>query len=190
MVASPKIAIRRVKGTFHLGDGMIFNVSQLMKEPSGSCRTFQIDQDHLLIDGVSITRILGGVKLLRTDMGVWVSAKLDSEVKCSCSRCLADHVQCVNIIIEEECFSLDESDMISCEYGDNNEESFCIAENQILDISDAVGQYFELNAPMNPVCGEGCKGICLTCGFNLNERTCECNKVQREQQSGEFLRVC
>ena len=168
---------------------MIFNVSQLMKEPSGSCRTFQINQEHLLIDGVSINQILGDVKLLRTDMGVWVSAKLDSEVKCSCSRCLADHVQCVNIIIEEEFFSLDELDMASCEYGDNDEENFCIAENQILDISDAVRQYFELNAPMNPVCGEGCNGICLTCGLNLNERTCTCYKVQIEQRSSEFLRA-
>jgi len=168
---------------------MIFNVSQLMREPSGSCRTFQINQELLLIDGVSINQILGDVKLLRTDMGVWVSAKLDSEVKCSCSRCLADHVQCVNMTIEEEVFSLDELDMVSCESGDNNEENFCIAENQILDISEAVRQYFELNAPMNPVCGEGCKGICVTCGLNLNERTCECQKVQRKQQVGKSLRV-
>ena len=28
--------------------------------------------------------------------------------------------------------------------------------------------------PFAPLCGKDCKGLCQTCGENLNERTCEC----------------
>ncbi len=31
-----------------------------------------------------------------------------------------------------------------------------------------------LALPLNPVCSQGCKGLCATCGIDLNESSCDC----------------
>jgi len=33
-----------------------------------------------------------------------------------------------------------------------------------------------LNLPMKHLCAKDCKGICQTCGTNLNRGECDCNK--------------
>jgi uncharacterized metal-binding protein YceD (DUF177 family) len=30
--------------------------------------------------------------------------------------------------------------------------------------------------PMKPLCKEDCKGICASCGANLNDDSCECHE--------------
>ena len=167
---------------------MIFNVSQLMKEPSGSCRAFQVDKGHILIGDLHISRVLGNVSLLRTDQGIWVSARLDSEVRCTCGRCLKEHLQPIRMTIEEE-FLRQVNSTTGASRSDDRTESFYIDELQVLDISEAVRQYSELNIPMNPVCHEGCAGICPSCGLNLNDGTCECDKTPRDQRWGELLEL-
>jgi uncharacterized protein len=34
-----------------------------------------------------------------------------------------------------------------------------------------------LDLPLAPLCEEGCKGLCVTCGANLNEGACSCPPV-------------
>ena len=167
---------------------MIFNVSQLIKEPSGSRRTFQVNQAQILVDEAHTSRVLGTVRLLRTDQGIWVSARLDSEVQCTCSRCLKEHVQPIRMTIEEE-FLPRVSSTTGAVLPDDRAENFYIDELQVLDISEAVQQYSELSIPMKPVCHEGCAGICLACGLNLNDGTCECDKEPRDQRWGELLEL-
>jgi len=37
-----------------------------------------------------------------------------------------------------------------------------------------VGASFDLALPMKPLCREDCRGLCASCGANLNEETCDC----------------
>lgn len=43
-----------------------------------------------------------------------------------------------------------------------------------LDIDQLVRDELLLNLPMKVLCDEDCKGICNSCGVNLNHETCEC----------------
>lgn len=45
-----------------------------------------------------------------------------------------------------------------------------------LDIDELAESNIILNLPMKHLCKEGCKGLCPTCGRNLNEGECECGK--------------
>ena len=167
---------------------MFFNVSQLMKEPSGSRRVIQVDQKHALIDNAHTSRVRGTVNLLRTDTSIWVSANLDSGMQCACNLCLKEYDQPIHMTIEEEYFPQGVSAPGANLSGDG-EETFHIDEHHILDMSEALRQYSELSLPMKPVCREGCAGICLTCGVNLNEATCECDKTPRDGRWGELLEL-
>jgi uncharacterized protein len=42
-----------------------------------------------------------------------------------------------------------------------------------LDVTDDVRQEILLSFPVKFLCRENCRGLCLKCGANLNERSCE-----------------
>lgn len=45
-----------------------------------------------------------------------------------------------------------------------------------LDLSGIMFEELMLNLPMVPMCSEDCKGLCLSCGVDLNLDQCECHK--------------
>ena len=83
---------------------MIFNVSQLLKEPAGFARAFTVDEALPFQEFGNESRIVGDVRMLRTDVGIWVEAKLSSHVRCSCSRCLLEFDQPVELDVQEYLF--------------------------------------------------------------------------------------
>lgn len=44
-----------------------------------------------------------------------------------------------------------------------------------IDISKAISDAFLLNRPMKLLCKSDCKGLCVHCGINLNDKTCDCS---------------
>ena len=156
---------------------MHFNVSQLLKESSGSARSYSVDEDVTSPDHASVRRVTGSVRMLRTDLGVWVSADLESNMACACSLCLAECEQRTTVVIEEEFFP--RVDLISgsrLNPADFPEDSFHIDEQHILDLTEVVREYLLLSTPMKPLCRDDCAGMCMACGANLNEASCDCDK--------------
>ena len=43
-----------------------------------------------------------------------------------------------------------------------------------LDTNPLLIEHVHLGVPMKPLCSEGCRGLCASCGKNLNTETCEC----------------
>jgi uncharacterized protein len=52
-------------------------------------------------------------------------------------------------------------------------EAFEIVGDQV-DLGEVVREVVLLDAPSTPLCRPDCKGLCLTCGANLNEEQCGC----------------
>ncbi|MBI3324624.1 MAG: DUF177 domain-containing protein [Candidatus Omnitrophica bacterium] len=50
--------------------------------------------------------------------------------------------------------------------------SYATQPSDVLDITDDIRQEIILAYPMIPVCQESCKGLCPTCGQNLNVASC------------------
>ena len=44
-----------------------------------------------------------------------------------------------------------------------------------IDVHALLQEQFYLALPMKPLCQDGCRGLCVQCGTNLNEGACECS---------------
>jgi uncharacterized protein len=47
-----------------------------------------------------------------------------------------------------------------------------------IDLSNYIREQVAISLPVKVVCTEDCKGLCTTCGVNLNNDCCECDKDQ------------
>jgi len=46
--------------------------------------------------------------------------------------------------------------------------------NETLDLGELMHEQFVLALPMKPLCSDACRGLCPSCGTNLNKGTCDC----------------
>jgi uncharacterized protein len=44
-----------------------------------------------------------------------------------------------------------------------------------IDLTDDIREEIILEYPMIPLCSEGCKGLCISCGGDLNQGPCSCH---------------
>lgn len=99
--------------------------------------------------------------------------RLEGKVKIGynvpCDRCASELKRDMTIKVFEQL--VDEGKVLS--EGNNNDDHFTVEGNQ-LDIGRIITEYILLYMPMNHLCSERCKGICLKCGQNLNETDCKC----------------
>lgn len=51
---------------------------------------------------------------------------------------------------------------------------------QRIDLQEMLREQLILSIPMQPLCSEGCQGLCQVCGQNLNVRRCGCEEVKTE----------
>lgn len=50
--------------------------------------------------------------------------------------------------------------------------------HDFIDLSDVISEQLQLQVPFQPLCKEGCKGICHNCGADLNQGRCACAKIK------------
>ncbi len=153
---------------------MQINVAQLLREPIGSIRDYQINEVADISGDGKGYQIQGKVNLLRTQRGILAKCVLSTEVELTCSRCLSPFRYPLNLNCEEE--YLPTVDVASGAPLPLPEEAsaFTIDEHHILDITEAIRQYTLLATPMKPLCYKDCAGLCPNCGHNLNQGHCGC----------------
>jgi uncharacterized protein len=151
---------------------MQINVSGLLKSALGSKLDYRVS-DVVNILGADCP-VQGEVWLTRTDRGILVKARLNTEVKVTCGRCLGVFSYPLPVNFEEEYFPV--IDVVSGSSLPLPDEPGCftIDEHHILDLTEAVRQYALLAIPMKPLCRQDCAGLCPTCGRNLNQGSCDC----------------
>ena len=170
------------------GAEMLVNVSQLLREPSGFTRVYEVDEEVALAGENIDCPITGNVTLMRTDDGIWVSALLDAVMLGSCSRCLVDIRKAVHLEIEEEFLpEVDVKTGARIHSPRDFDENFYIDQSHVLDLTEAVNQYIYMGTSMKPMCRLDCKGLCMTCGVNRNEGECECDQTPRDPRWGALL---
>ena len=159
---------------------MLYNVSQLLMEPTGSTRRFQLDEPMALPggapDGPAVGRATGAVRLLRTHHGLLVNATVDVQVTSTCARCLAACDRLSTLALEEECYpTVDPSTGRNMSPPDESEGVVHIDPRQMLDLSDVLRQYLLAGEPLKILCRDDCPGLCPECGADLNTEKCKCD---------------
>jgi DUF177 domain-containing protein len=50
-------------------------------------------------------------------------------------------------------------------------------DDEVIDLGQLMREQFYLALPMKPLCSDACKGLCPSCGTNLNRDTCTCERT-------------
>ena len=165
---------------------MLYNVSQLLMEPTGSTRRFQWEGPVSGgIEGSGGGRANGSVRLLRTHHGLLVNGVVEVEVAAACGRCLMDFVRATTVTLEEECYpTIDPSTGRRMAPPDEAEGVLHIDTRQMLDLSDVLRQYLLTSEPLKILCRDDCQGLCPECGADLNMEKCNCTSTPVDPRWG------
>jgi uncharacterized protein len=146
-----------------------FNVAQLLREEVGARREYAFAEEALpLDDEMTLRQIEGHVRFTRTVSGV-----LGQEMPCM--RCLNPSQQVIEAHFRDEFHSKIEVNTGFPLPKPDEEDPFYITENHLVDLEEAIREYALLELPMRPLCKPDCKGLCPTCGADLNAADCGCH---------------
>ena len=153
---------------------MHFNVATLLQEPVGSRRAGRLEGEAMHVAAAGWEAVASGeVRLLRSDRGVLVQARLETAPLVECARCLEPFRQPLALSIDEE-FVAPYDPLTGEPVEAIDEDDFRIDGQHHLDLSEAVRQYEQTAIPIQPICRPACAGLCAECGSNRNLAPCEC----------------
>lgn len=152
---------------------MQYNVSQLLKEPTGASRKVGVDGD-LNVFGSLTADCKGNVEFVRTHQGLLVRGVIDANVTTTCSRCLNEFANLSPLEVEEEFFPVVDVNTgrrldLPWDY-----EGTIIDTTHILDLTELLRQCTLAAQPIKPLCRQECQGLCQECGLDLNKENCVC----------------
>jgi len=102
-----------------------------------------------------LTSFLGGVTARGRIVAPW---------RASCRRCARPVEGTLEVRVAEQ---------FRPEASPDDEDAYPLV-NEAVDLRDLVRDAVVLELPLAPLCRPECKGLCPTCGCDLNERTCAC----------------
>lgn len=110
-----------------------------------------------------------------------VQAEVDAvlQLRCSCARCL-EAVSFSLPVTFSECWHLERArrGVPEGEGQTWEEEPELVLHRRVasagLDLADAFWQNATLDLPAKVLCSQDCRGLCPSCGANLNRRACAC----------------
>jgi uncharacterized protein len=164
---------------------MIFNVAQLLKAPVGTSLEEDINEEAIQLDKdlKVIGPLSGHVRMRRTNQCVLVDGWVDLTLELTCTRCLTEFKQPMQVILEERFYpTVDVVTGMPLPPTDED-EVFPIDDHHLLNLTEAVRQRVLLDIPMATLCKEDCAGLCAQCGHDLNLGPCECQPEVDERLS-------
>jgi uncharacterized protein len=158
---------------------VIYNVAQLLKAPVGTAQRAPLDNnDELELDENEARLagpVTGQVRMHRTNQGVFVDGLADVPVELQCTRCLKTFTQTFSLQIRELFYpTIDVDTGVAVPPPENDDLSFPIDHNHVLDLREAIRQNLLLAMPIKTLCKEDCAGLCPQCGKDWNEGPCDC----------------
>jgi len=166
---------------------MQFNVAQLLKEPIGATRTYQLDESLIGLDPelLPLSHLTGTLQLLRIHSGVLGVGRFDVTLQVDCGRCLEPIPAQIEVTFDESFRPLTEVTtgryLLPNEFEGQEEEledsALLIDDHHILDISEVLRQSIWLGLPMVARCPyAGQTGECP----NFTQRLHEMAEVHRD----------
>jgi len=148
-------------------DPLRLDVSYLVKGSPGTSKEFEFNFAQLtFLDDLLLVDIQGLITVSVTEDGVVAEGKIKALTELSCSRCLDPFWQPVNIEFTE-IFSSHPVDQAESDLGEQP-----LPADGSIDLTPIIRDYASLDIPISQVCKEECKGLCPTCGVNLNLEDC------------------
>lgn len=111
--------------------------------------------------------------------GILASGIVRAHVVGTCDRCLeAAEFDVASELDEYFLFEAPSEESLS---DDEDEVDYSLIEDNKFDLSEAIMAALLMETPYVVLCQEDCKGLCPTCGANLNTETCDCASKRAEE---------
>ena len=147
----------------------ILDVSKALKYP-GQVYAFElkpeIEEMDVLGDPVRFSDVAAAGEFFGTGERVSVRGKITAQVESRCSRCLEPVCEPITA----------EIDALLTRQEDPDDPDLYLFEGSKADLTDAVRDALLLELPYRFLCSEDCKGLCPSCGKNLNLGPCTCQE--------------
>ncbi|MBN2280722.1 MAG: DUF177 domain-containing protein [Candidatus Marinimicrobia bacterium] len=127
-----------------------------------TCKSLELNEEGLQ-DPVRVE-----AKIARTGSCLTVECSIKIKTHFNCDRCLDEYDSEISTIAEFVITS--DHHMVA----DTDDMVFVSAHEDEVDISPNIREAIILALPYKRLCKEGCKGLCASCGKNLNEGSCDC----------------
>ena len=121
----------------------------------------------------AVGRVTGVLTLTNTGAAIAAQGTLHARVVIDCSRCLKPHEVALTIAVNELC-SLTQIDEPQMDKVGEDAAPIPILEEGVVDLSELVRQLLTLHAPERSLCRPDCRGLCPSCGKDLDEGPCSC----------------
>ena len=128
------------------------------------------------------TPLQSEVKIQKAGRSVLITGKVQTTLRLQCVRCLKEFSYPLSSTLELTLYPLKEAPSEEeTELGSEEMESNFFEGGEV-HLSEIACEQIFLEIPYQPLCQEGCKGLCSVCGKDLNVSSCEC--VKEEFTSG------
>ena len=121
------------------------------------------------------------VVLFRTDRDVFADAKISAQTRLQCRRCLEFFDYLLEASFSVQYQLTHDPLMVSDPFRDIGIRYYI---GDYIDTAEDIRESLVLELPLWPLCSEGCRGLCPTCGTNLNQGQCGC--VSSTAHPGKF----
>lgn len=119
------------------------------------------------------------VDAVRSSSEIVLRGNVGVEVTFDCARCLKPYRTRLEAGLDVLCLFGEKA--ASADADGCREGVIEIPPNsRYIDISDEVRSELMVHLPVKPLCDEDCRGLCPTCGVDLNETTCSCKSDEHD----------
>jgi uncharacterized protein len=147
------------------------NVAGLLREPPGAVRTVELGDLAWPAEGsLPPRRVIGTLKLQRTNRGILATGNARTLARRTCIRCLDEYDEPVEVQLSEEFLSTrDPGTGAPIAIDPAEAETPQIDGHQEIDLGPVLADELTLAEPMHPLCRPDCRGLCPTCGARLDD---------------------
>lgn len=166
---------------------MQVNVAELKRQGPGAERTVPFAESPPAAgpaeSGIEfLGPAAGEARMVNAGTGIFVTITGTQAFRLACSRCLGPVEGSFAFVIEEE-------------YREGSNPDGGTYSQDAIDLTPLLAEGIWLHAPEHQLCRPECRGLCPTCGANLNEEACGCPtevvdgrwealRIQWERKSG------
>lgn len=123
--------------------------------------------------------IQGTVRVERHGRDILLRGQLQGRLQLACGRCLEDFTAPVagnfDLLLVPGPQSLTEEEELS---GPDLDLEYYSGD--FINLQEILREQIILMVPIKPLCDEACRGLCPSCGANLNRESCSCQKEKSD----------
>jgi len=142
---------------------------------------YDVDEPPIVDEDLECTQpVKGTITFTNSGSVLLIEGGVQTKVAVPCSRCLVDYEQPVEAPVSEQ-FTIASAPVgpggrkgqVAVEE-EANPGAGKLFEGHLLDLTELLRQNITLQIPSQPLHDELCKGLCASCGKDLNEGPCTC----------------